>query len=264
MASRVCKTHGSLRRFLLLHLGPALAVLLGLLLMETTNLDRFISDRFFDVASGTFPLRHDFFLDVVMHRWAKYLVILVGVIVLVTCLMSLCTAGLRQWRRLLVFLTLALGLAPAAVSVLKAASSRYCPYDLAVYGGHAPYLGLFETVAQLEPGHCFPGGHASTGFCRLAFYFFGCALQRPQLARAGLWTGIIAGFVLGTGQIAQGAHFSSHHLWTGLICWTVMVFLYALILGPRGSAVPQLQALPNALALSPPVPVDRGSGVPEL
>ena len=227
--------------------------MLGLILMEMTNLDRFVSDRFYDAASGAFPLRHDFFLDVVLHRWAKYLVILVGVVVLVTCLVSLLTASLRKWRRLLAFLTLALGLAPAAVSALKAASSRYCPYDLAVYGGYAPHLGLFETAAApLEPGHCFPGGHASAGFCLLAFYFAGYALQRPRLARAGLWTGILAGLLLGAARIAQGAHFLSHNLWTGLVCWTVVVLLYAAILGPRERLHPAPQDSASDPARRPP------------
>lgn len=253
MASRAYKTHGSPCSFLVLHLGPALAVMLGLLLMEMTDLDRQISDRFFDAASGTFPLRHDFILDVVMHRWAKYLVIVVGVIILVTCLVSLFTATLRKWRRLLVYLTLALGLAPAAVSALKAGSSRYCPYDLAAYGGYAPHLGLFETAAApLELGHCFPGGHASTGFCLLAFYFAGYALQRPRLASAGLWTGILAGLLLGTARVAQGAHFLSHNLWTGLICWTVIVLLYAAILGPRERSHPASKISANDPARRPP------------
>lgn len=236
--------------FLLLHLGPALVLLLALLLKETTRLDRVVSDFFFDTATRTFPLRYDFFLDVVMHRWAKYWVIAIGIAVLAGCLLSLVVARLAKWRRLLLFLTLALGLAPAAVSALKAGSIRYCPYDLAAYGGYAPHLGLFDsTPPPLGPGHCFPGGHASAGFCLLAFYFVGYALKRPSLARAGLWTGIIAGLALGTGRVAQGAHFLSHNLWTGLICWTVIVLLYILILGPRRTVVAPAQAVAVAPAL---------------
>ena len=240
-------TDAATGRFLLLHLGPALLLLLALLLMETTRLDRAVSDFFFDPARRTFPLRYDFFLDVVMHRWAKYVVVAAGVAVLASCLLSPFVARLAKWRRLLVFLTLALGLAPAAVSALKAESSRYCPYDLAAYGGYAPHLGLFEATAPpLGPGHCFPGGHASAGFCLLAFYFVGYALKRPQLARAGLWTGIIAGLALGTGRVAQGAHFLSHNLWTGLICWTVIVLIYVLIFGLRRDIVPAAQPFASA------------------
>jgi membrane-associated PAP2 superfamily phosphatase len=238
-------------RFLLLHLGPALVVLLALLLIEASPLDRLVSDLFFDAASRTFPLRNDFFLDAVMHRWAKYVVIAIGITVLVACVLSLFVARLVKCRRVLVFLALALGLAPAVVSALKAASPRSCPYDLAAYGGYAPHLGLFEaTAAPFGPGHCFPGGHASAGFCLLAFYFVGYALKRPQLARAGLVTGIIAGLALGAGRVAQGAHFLSHNLWTGLICWTVIVLVYLLILGPRRTVVAPAQAVAAAPALS--------------
>lgn len=242
-------TDGGPVRFLLLHLGPAVAVLVALLLLETTPLDRLVSDLFVDAAGRTFPLRNNFFLEVVMHRWAKYTVIVIGLAVLVTCVLSCFVARLAAWRRLLLFLTLGLGLAPAVVSALKMASPRYCPYDLAAYGGYAPHLGLFDlTAAPFGPGHCFPGGHASAGFCLLAFYFAGYALKRPQFARAGLWTGIIAGLALGTGRVAQGAHFFSHNLWTGLICWTVTLLLYILILSPRRPVVPQVQAVAVAPA----------------
>jgi len=40
---------------------------------------------------------------------------------------------------------------------------------------------------------------------------------------------------LGGGRIAQGAHFLSHVLWSGVVCWLVMVLLYALLLRPGAS-----------------------------
>lgn len=264
MTSRAFATRGSTRSFLLVHLGPALILIAGLLLMDQTRLDRFVSDPFFDAASRTFPLRHDFLFDVVLYHWAKYLVVFVGGVIATAFLFSLFARALRPWRRFLAFLTLAIGLAPAVVVILRSSIHRYCPWDLEVYGGFAPHLTLFDTLtAPIAPGaapvHCFPGGHAATGFCLLAFYFAGYALQRPLLARAGLWTGIIAGLVLGGARVAQGAHFLSHNLWTGLICWTVMVLLYALIFGSRPAAISEPRALPSDPAFPGSAPVYRGS-----
>lgn len=233
--------HSSTGRFLLTHLAPAFLAVAGLLLMELTPLDRLISNQFFDTTSRNFPLRHDFWYDVVLYHWAKNVVIGIAIVVLITWLLSLFTRRFRPWRRLFLFLTLAMWLAPGVVVALKSWNYRSCPWDLDIYGGVAPYLNLVEAFTSSFPAgiahtHCFPAGHASAGFCLLAFYFAGRALQRPRLARAGLWTGIVAGLVLGAARVAQGAHFLSHNLWTGVICWTVMVVLYVLIFEVKPNA----------------------------
>jgi membrane-associated PAP2 superfamily phosphatase len=37
--------------------------------------------------------------------------------------------------------------------------------------------------------------------------------------------------LLGYGRVLQGAHFPSHVAWSGLLCWIVMVALYAAFFG---------------------------------
>jgi membrane-associated PAP2 superfamily phosphatase len=49
-----------------------------------------------------------------------------------------------------------------------------------------------------------------------------------------LGAGIAAGLLLGIGRIARGAHFLSHVLWSGLVCWLVMVCLYGMLTDRRG------------------------------
>jgi len=253
---------GSTRRFLLVHLVPALVVVAALILMELTPLDRLISDRFFDTASRTFPLRHDFWFDVVLYHWVKYVVIGIAIIVLVTWLLSFSARGLKQWRRLLLFLTLGMWLAPGVAVALKYSNYRSCPWDLDIYGRSAPYLSLVEAFTSPFPAgiahtHCFPAGHAAAGFCLLVIYFAGRALNRPRLASAGLWIGISAGLILGLGRIAQGAHFLSHNLWTGVICWTVMVLLYVVIFERRSEAAYQPRVRQRDPAFQRPASADR-------
>jgi membrane-associated PAP2 superfamily phosphatase len=69
-------------------------------------------------------------------------------------------------------------------------------------------------------GHCFPAGHASTGFAFIAVYF-GLRQAGVLAARKYLLMAVLAGFVLGLSQQMRGAHFMSHTLWTAWLCWTV-------------------------------------------
>lgn len=236
-------------RFLLLHLAPAVVGAAGLLAMEATSLDSAVTGWFFDPATGTFPLRYNAAFEVVMHQWAKYIVVLIACAVIAAWLMSFALPSLRQLRRVLLFLGLALTLAPATVSVLKAVNPRNCPYDLAEYGGYAPRLRLLEAAPPGNAyGHCFPGGHASAGFCLFAFYFAGRALDSRRLMQVGLWGGLIAGMGFGLARVAQGAHFLSHNLWSAVLCWIAILGLYVAILGPVEAATAGARERPSSAA----------------
>ncbi|HXF67624.1 MAG TPA: phosphatase PAP2 family protein [Burkholderiales bacterium] len=218
--------------FLARHLGPALAAAALLPALERTGADSAVSRWFFDPVARAFPLRHNQWLELLGHEWAKALVVFVAVCTIGLYLMSFLVPALEPRRRLLLFLSAALTAAPLAVVLLKAASVRHCPWSLREFGGSAPHLMLFDAaVPGLPPGHCFPSGHASAGFSLLAFYFAGRALGNRRLARAGLWGGLAAGTAFGMVRVAQGAHFLSHNLWSALVCWLVILALYIVLLG---------------------------------
>ena len=82
----------------------------------------------------------------------------------------------------------------------------------------------------------------------MAFYFAAYAMHRPRAARYALAFGVFAGLLLGAGRVLQGAHFASHVLWAGLVCWSVMVLLYALIVHAR----PARRLAHRASILTPP------------
>jgi membrane-associated PAP2 superfamily phosphatase len=211
----------------------AAPLLLGLMLvgMENTGADIAVSHWFYDAAAHTFPLRYSFLLDTMMHHWAKYSVILLTCMVGAGYAFTFVIPALRAQRRLLLFIVLAMTLAPLTVTLLKQVTDRPCPWDLAEFGGALPHTRLFESRGEVHArGQCFPAGHASTGFALLALFFAAHHRRRMQLARAALAAGIAAGLLLGVGRIAQGAHFLSHVLWAGLVCWLVMVVLYGLML----------------------------------
>jgi lipid A ethanolaminephosphotransferase len=70
----------------------------------------------------------------------------------------------------------------------------------------------------------------------MAFYFAGVASARENLAHAGLIVGVGAGLGLGFARMAQGAHFLSHVLWSGIVCWLVLAALHVALFrtGVRG------------------------------
>jgi membrane-associated PAP2 superfamily phosphatase len=120
------------------------------------------------------------------------------------------------------------------VPALKRVNLSSCPWELSEFGGVAHYvphwlLGVYDG----GPGHCFPSGHAIAAFGFLGLYFL-WRPYRPWLARLMLGLVLAAGALFGLAQMARGAHFLSHTLWTGLICWTVCVVADGLARTRRG------------------------------
>jgi membrane-associated PAP2 superfamily phosphatase len=206
-----------------LMLALTAAVLLAL--FELTDIDRQLTQVFYDPAARAFPLRQHWFFDAVLHRGAKQ----ASYLLVVACLW-LCWRGWRgelSWLPPRNALLAALGmlLIPLTTTLLKHATNRYCPWDIVDFGGFAPYSGLLHALPPgLRPGQCFPAGHSSAGFLWLVWAL---ALRPagPLPARAGLAAGVVAGLVLGLARMAQGAHFLSHTVWTLWLAWVLCLLL---------------------------------------
>ena len=110
-----------------------------------------------------------------------------------------------------------------AVPAIKRFSLTSCPWDLAEFGGLATHVSHWRLgVADGGSGRCFPSGHAVAAFGFFGMYF----LWRGQSAvRARTWLGaaLVAGLVFGLAQLARGAHYPSHTLWSAWLCWAVCV-----------------------------------------
>lgn len=194
-------------------------------IFDGTDLDRLLTHTLFDAELGLFPLRRSWFLEAVMHKAAKQVTY-----VLVAASLYLCWQGWKgrlSWLPPRNALLAALGMAviPLATAGIKMLTARYCPWDLVEFGGYAPYLGLFDPApAGIKAGQCFPAGHASTGFLWIVW----AVALRPagqRTARRALILGLLAGAILGTARMLQGAHFLSHTLWTLWLAWAVSVSL---------------------------------------
>lgn len=166
-----------------------------------------------------FALREHWLFASVLHSGARRLSWLIA---LVLCLGVGWPRGILRrlstsQRAQLAITTL---VAASAVSVVKSLSMTSCPWDLEVFGGWARYVSHWTTGSDGGSGHCFPAGHASAGFALLGGYL-AFADGSPRVAQHWLLASLAAGFILGFAQQVRGAHFMSHTLWSGFICWCV-------------------------------------------
>lgn len=199
------------------------ATLLALLAWEGSGLDLALIHLHGGVSG--FVWREHWMLRDVMHeggRWLSATLLLVLVADLVHPLLRGPTRAERAWW---------LGVTLACivfVPLLKRFSSTSCPWDVAGLGGNVPYVPHWLLqVADGGPGHCFPSGHAVAAFAFFSLYFL-WRPHRPALARA-LLAGVLAtGTLFAWGQMARGAHYASHGLWSAWLCWTLNVAAAAL------------------------------------
>lgn len=200
----------------------ALVLLVLLILLQWTPLDEYVADLCFDFQRNEFPLRDSFWFSTLLHDWSRRVAQwLLGTIV-ASLLLSGFVGPLRPYRRALAFLVVSMAVNAALIAVIKNVSVPHCPWDLRLNGGRA--------IEGLELGRCWPSGHASVGFCFVAFYFvarFFCFRHAARVLALTLGLGLL--FTLS--QTVRGAHFLSHGLWTGLIIWVGNLVLARLILG---------------------------------
>lgn len=198
-------------------LGWTIACLLCLLAWDAAGQDLPLAHAF-GTPTG-FPLREHWFFVQVMHeapRRLAWLLVLALAVFIWRPLGPL--RHISRAERVQLALTTLLSL--LVVSMLKYASTTSCPWDLAEFGGVARYASHWALgTIDGGGGKCFPAGHASAGFAFIGGYF---ALRhhQPRVARLWLFSALVAGLTLGWAQQVRGAHFLSHTLWTGWLCWT--------------------------------------------
>jgi membrane-associated PAP2 superfamily phosphatase len=202
--------------------GLALAAL-AIWLLARSGLDFRISALAFAPGVRAFPLKDAWALAVLGHSALKYFALGLWLALLVVA------AAAPRWRAVALHAFGGMALAALAVAGLRELSAHSCPWDLIEFGGAAQWFPVFgEVPAAPGPGRCLPAAHASSGFALFALYF---ALRdaRPRLARWALALAWLLGLTAAAVQVARGAHFLSHALWTAWISWGLNVALYPLV-----------------------------------
>lgn len=213
----------------------ALLIVLGLtLLWDGSGADMWVM-QWFGTPQG-FALRHQWWLQTVLHDGLRRLCtgLWAGL-----ALWALWPALRQRWYRSHIgpldrrpgipsaerlWVCLLVGASVLAVNAIKFASHTSCPWDLSLFGGQAPYVSHWNfTLYDHGPGHCFPSGHALSGFAFVALCLPWLmppkGAVRPS-APGWCWLALACaiGTLAGAVQTLRGAHYPSHVLWTLLIC----------------------------------------------
>ena len=211
---------------------PLMLVLSATIVLRITNIDLAVSGIFYDRQTGDWPLLTAQPWDWLYH-WGVVSGVALGVVGLITYMLSFCVTSLRQYRRAGGFLALALIIGPGLIvnGVMKPCWGRPRPCQIVEFGGDVSY------VPPLDMGHqdrseSFPSGHAAIGFALIAPMFLAYRRHR-YLAAAFCLLGLGGGIAMGITRIVQGRHFVSDVLWSAaavyFTCWLLgaIMQLYA-------------------------------------
>ncbi|MEX2305922.1 MAG: phosphatase PAP2 family protein [Waddliaceae bacterium] len=112
--------------------------------------------------------------------------------------------------------------------VLKDNWGRPRPRQVKVYGGDLSYRPFWKpnllNQGQSEPAKSFPCGHATAGFYFLSLVFLGRRLKSRFIALSGWTLGLGLGILFGITRMAQGGHFFSDVLMSGIVMWYIGFF----------------------------------------
>jgi membrane-associated PAP2 superfamily phosphatase len=197
--------------------AAAVAGLFALLLWEWSGLDMALTRVY--GSPGGFAWRDAWLTRTLLHDGGRALAWAVMALWLLASSIDRSAERARRLRWIGVSL-LCLLLVPA----LKQFAASSCPWELREFGGrvaaYVPHwmLGVYDG----GPGRCFPSGHAVAAFAFFALYF-DRRESRPRAARWWLAGVCAAGALFGWAQLARGAHYLSHTLWSAWLCWVVCV-----------------------------------------
>ena len=192
----------------------ALLGLLAVLAWEFTTLDLAVSRQF--GTHGGFPWRDAWLTRALLHDGGRALGWCVMAVMVGRALWPADGEPIRKHRWYWIGATV---LCLLLVPTIKRLTASSCPWDLLEFGGTAAYVPHWQLgVRDGGPGHCFPAGHAVAAFAFLTLYFDWRHL-RPQAARLSLALVCSIGALYGWAQLARGAHFVSHTLWSAWLCW---------------------------------------------
>jgi len=204
-----------------------LLAFVALVIIYIFDLDFYFADLIYQ-PTNNWQYKDAWLTAVLMHKYGKYTLILLYIILLVQFFFDYKNNQDRDQSYGKVVLLISLLSGAFSVTLLKQLLEVDCPWDLRRYGGDKLFFPLFQYAsASLPSSHCFPSGHASTGFTWFSWYFYSC-IYYPKYKLRILTVILFIGFLYGAGQQLRGAHFMSHDIWSILVCLTVNIVIYKL------------------------------------
>ena len=133
-------------------------------------------------------------------------------------------------NRSIIFLLFTLAIGPGLIVnvILKEHSGRARPFDVYEFGSNRHFTPAFVISDQCKSNCSFVSGDASLGYFALAFFF---VARRRRILIASV--AAVAGTFIGLVRMAQGAHFLSDVIFSGVFTFLTAWLLYFLILHRR-------------------------------
>lgn len=217
------------RHFLLsLHLIlPLLLLAAGTLLFRYSDLDLKIQTRYY-LGAGEWAFNGQTWA-LLIYRYGNIPALLTSIAGLLVFIFSYSKARLLPYRKLGLYLVLAMVIGPGLIanSILKDNWGRPRPREILQFGGEYRY----EEPLSIDPlsnGKSFPCGHATMGF-----YFFALGFVLLSKRRILAWLivlfALVWGGIIGWIRIGMGGHFASDVLWAGGIVYLVSFSLFRLM-----------------------------------
>jgi len=215
-------------------LGNILLIVLAVILIDKTNIDFTIQNLLFDsehqkwLVDKNEPVAKFFFYN--LPKFLLGLTIISSLVMLILNYKNKLPSSFKKYQRQIFIFFLGITIIPLVAGNIKKFTNIYCPNQLAIYDGKYPYTKILEPYPvdfkPLKVGKCFPAGHAVTGFCFMILFF---VFKSRAWKSAGLFFGMVLGWVLGSYQMFKGAHFFGDTL-VGMLCCFLAALLIARVI----------------------------------
>jgi len=203
---------------------------LGLILIifiQYSNFDVWVSNQFFNALSNQFILQKYSTLGNQLHDKSKIILIIIG---LIFWLISLGHIIKNEWFinkniiKKINFISAMSIIIPVIILIIRDNSLSHCPRDLIIFNGSYNYFKLLDIQSSgLAPGHCNPASHAASFVWLMSIPW--AFLNGSSRVKAYFLT-ILFAILMSSVQIARGAHFLSHILWSVWISSFIITIAY--------------------------------------
>ncbi len=158
-----------------------------------------------------------------VYNYGAWPGLFLAVSALVVLILSFFIHAWQKWRSsaLLLVLTCAIGSGLVVHAILKENWGRPRPRQITEFGGQLNFRPYYVPyfAKQPEKTKSFPSGHSSMGFYFLVLVVLGYTLKNKSLIYMGAICTLLFGTLLSLTRVAQGGHFFSDVLFSGLIMW---------------------------------------------
>ncbi len=206
----------------------AASAVVGLLFLYVPEIDLWAAALFYDPYRG-FDLVPHTNVPVFVRATTKMFVFASCILLILNTVrlnLFAATKPILASPRIIIFLLFTLGLGPGLLvnNILKNHWGRARPNQIRQFGGARRFTAAFVLSDQCKSNCSFVSGDASIGYYGLAFYFV-ARRRRRMIASSALLSGTTIGLI----RMAQGAHFLSDIVFSGvftvLVAWLLSVLI---------------------------------------